>query len=52
MHSEDTFADKYNLDEKVSISHYPLSASVACSKFCCALVSSAVRRPLQRATCL
>jgi len=34
---EDTFADKYDLHEKVSISHYPLSASVACGKFCCAV---------------
>jgi len=33
---EDTFADEY-VDEKISISDYPLSASVACGKFCCAL---------------
>jgi rRNA small subunit pseudouridine methyltransferase Nep1 len=30
---EDTFADKW-VDEKISISNYSLSASVACSKFC------------------
>jgi rRNA small subunit pseudouridine methyltransferase Nep1 len=29
----DTFADAY-VDEKISISNYSLSASVACSKFC------------------
>lgn len=29
---EDTFADQY-VDEKISISNYSLSASVACSKF-------------------
>ncbi len=29
----DNFADKY-VDEKISISNYGLSASVACSKFC------------------
>jgi len=29
----DNFADQY-VDEKISISHYSLSASVACSKFC------------------
>lgn len=29
----DNFADNY-VDEKVSISNYSLSASVACSKFC------------------
>jgi len=33
---EDNFADAY-VDEKISISDYPLSASVACGKFCCAL---------------
>ncbi|KAK0186458.1 Alpha/beta knot methyltransferase [Armillaria mellea] len=32
----DDFADAY-VDEKISISEYPLSASVACGKFCCAL---------------
>jgi len=32
----DDFADAY-VDEKISISQYPLSASVACGKFCCAL---------------
>lgn len=29
----DNFADEF-VDEKISISHYSLSASVACSKFC------------------
>lgn len=29
----DTFADAY-VDEKIAISNYSLSASVACSKFC------------------
>ncbi|KAF9468762.1 Alpha/beta knot methyltransferase [Collybia nuda] len=33
---KDDFADGY-VDEKISISNYPLSASVACGKFCCAL---------------
>ncbi|PSR72873.1 hypothetical protein PHLCEN_2v11240 [Hermanssonia centrifuga] len=32
----DDFADGL-VDEKISISDYPLSASVACGKFCCAL---------------
>ncbi|TRM69874.1 Alpha/beta knot methyltransferase [Schizophyllum amplum] len=32
----DDFADQY-VDEKISISEYALSASVACGKFCCAL---------------
>ncbi|XP_006460391.1 hypothetical protein AGABI2DRAFT_67862 [Agaricus bisporus var. bisporus H97] len=32
----DDFADAY-VDEKISISDYSLSASVACGKFCCAL---------------
>ncbi|KAF9037003.1 Nep1-domain-containing protein [Hymenopellis radicata] len=32
----DDFADAV-VDEKISISDYPLSASVACGKFCCAL---------------
>ncbi|KAI0027369.1 Alpha/beta knot methyltransferase [Vararia minispora EC-137] len=32
----DDFAD-HMVDEKISISEYPLSASVACGKFCCAL---------------
>ncbi|KAI6009720.1 Alpha/beta knot methyltransferase [Pisolithus marmoratus] len=32
----DDFAD-HMVDDKVSISDYPLSASVACGKFCCAL---------------
>ena len=30
---EDTFADQF-VDEKISISNFSLSASVACSKFC------------------
>lgn len=30
---KDTFADEY-VDEKIAVSEYPLSASVACSKFC------------------
>jgi len=33
---KDDFADGI-VDEKISISDYPLSASVACGKFCCAL---------------
>ncbi|KAL5512253.1 NEP1 [Sanghuangporus baumii] len=33
---KDNFADGI-VDEKVSISEYPLSASVACGKFCCAV---------------
>lgn len=32
----DDFADGM-VDEKISISNYPLSASVACGKFCCAM---------------
>ncbi|KAI5889536.1 Nep1-domain-containing protein [Schizophyllum commune H4-8] len=32
----DDFADQF-VDEKISISEYALSASVACGKFCCAL---------------
>jgi len=32
----DDFAD-HMVDEKISISEYPLSASVACGKFCCGL---------------
>lgn len=35
-HGPDTFADSY-CDEKVSCSEYPLSASVACGKLCCAM---------------
>ncbi|OLY83671.1 Ribosomal RNA small subunit methyltransferase mra1 [Smittium mucronatum] len=35
-HGSDTFADSY-VDEKIGISEYPLSASVACSKVCCAM---------------
>ncbi|ORY21327.1 Alpha/beta knot methyltransferase [Naematelia encephala] len=34
----DNFADQY-VDQKISISDYSLSASVACGKFCCAMVS-------------
>ncbi|ODV63159.1 18S rRNA pseudouridine methyltransferase [Ascoidea rubescens DSM 1968] len=30
---KDNFADEY-IDEKIGVSNYPLSASVACSKFC------------------
>ncbi|AMD19527.1 HCL624Wp [Eremothecium sinecaudum] len=30
---QDVFADEY-VDEKIGLSNYPLSASVACSKFC------------------
>lgn len=33
---KDDFADAY-VDQKISISDYALSASVACGKFCCAL---------------
>ncbi|RKP11825.1 Nep1-domain-containing protein [Piptocephalis cylindrospora] len=35
-HGEDSFADAY-VDEKISCSQYPLSASVACGKLCCAM---------------
>ncbi|KAJ2007166.1 18S rRNA pseudouridine methyltransferase [Coemansia thaxteri] len=35
-HGKDDFADTY-VDEKVGISEYPLSASVACGKLTCAL---------------
>ncbi|KAJ2156400.1 18S rRNA pseudouridine methyltransferase [Coemansia sp. RSA 520] len=35
-HGKDNFADAY-VDEKVGISEYPLSASVACGKLTCAL---------------
>ncbi|KAJ1651281.1 18S rRNA pseudouridine methyltransferase, partial [Dispira simplex] len=35
-HGPDTFADHY-ADEKIGVSNYPLSASVACGKVCCAL---------------
>ncbi|RUS22298.1 Alpha/beta knot methyltransferase [Endogone sp. FLAS-F59071] len=35
-HGADDFADSY-VDEKIGISEYPLSASVACGKMCCAL---------------
>ena len=37
--SADNFADQY-VDQKISISDYSLSASVACGKFCCAMVSA------------
>lgn len=30
---KDNFADEF-VDEKIGLSDYPLSASVACSKFC------------------
>jgi rRNA small subunit pseudouridine methyltransferase Nep1 len=30
---KDNFADEF-VDEKIGVSNYPLSASVACSKFC------------------
>ncbi|GME83315.1 unnamed protein product [[Candida] boidinii] len=30
---KDSFADEF-VDEKIGVSEYPLSASVACSKFC------------------
>ncbi|CAO1624429.1 unnamed protein product [Jaminaea pallidilutea] len=36
-HGKDDFADGYGLDEKLSVSEYSLSASVACGKFCCAM---------------
>ncbi|KAJ1969612.1 18S rRNA pseudouridine methyltransferase [Dimargaris xerosporica] len=35
-HGVDNFADSY-VNEKISVSDYPLSASVACGKLCCAL---------------
>ncbi|KAI7828428.1 Nep1-domain-containing protein [Kickxella alabastrina] len=35
-HGKDNFADAY-VDEKIGISEYPLSASVACGKLTCAL---------------
>ncbi|KAJ2159314.1 18S rRNA pseudouridine methyltransferase [Coemansia sp. RSA 552] len=35
-HGKDDFADAY-VDEKIGISEYPLSASVACGKLACAL---------------
>ncbi|KAM0746469.1 Nep1-domain-containing protein [Meredithblackwellia eburnea MCA 4105] len=35
-HGPDNFADQY-VDEKIAISEYSLSASVACGKFCCAV---------------
>lgn len=37
MYSADNFADQW-VDQKISISDYSLSASVACGKFCCATV--------------
>jgi len=35
-HGKDDFADSY-VDEKIGVSGYPLSASVACGKICCSL---------------
>ncbi|ORZ41637.1 Alpha/beta knot methyltransferase [Catenaria anguillulae PL171] len=35
-HGEDNFADQY-IDDKIGVSEYPLSASVACGKLCCAM---------------
>lgn len=35
-HGDDNFADEL-ADGKIGISHYPLSASVACGKICCAM---------------
>lgn len=35
-HGPDNFAD-HMVDEKIAISEYSLSASVACGKFCCAV---------------
>ncbi|KAJ1674763.1 18S rRNA pseudouridine methyltransferase [Spiromyces aspiralis] len=35
-HGPDNFADSY-VDEKIGVSEYPLSASVACGKLCCAM---------------
>ncbi|CAG8796576.1 10881_t:CDS:2, partial [Gigaspora rosea] len=32
-HGADNFADSW-VDEKIGISQYPLSAAVACSRFC------------------
>ncbi|CAG8454926.1 3847_t:CDS:2 [Acaulospora colombiana] len=37
-HGSDNFADEW-IDNKIGISQYPLSAAVACSKFCCELES-------------
>jgi rRNA small subunit pseudouridine methyltransferase Nep1 len=31
-HGEDNFADEFGIDDRVSLSEFPLSASVACSK--------------------
>lgn len=31
-HGDDNFADAFGLDDRVSLSEFPLSASVACSK--------------------
>ena len=31
-HGVDSFADEFALDDRVSLSQFPLSASVACSK--------------------
>ncbi|KAK4684736.1 rRNA small subunit pseudouridine methyltransferase Nep1, partial [Tremellales sp. Uapishka_1] len=38
----DNFADQW-VDQKISISDYSLSASVACGKFCCAMVGGVLR---------
>ncbi|KAI9215833.1 Alpha/beta knot methyltransferase [Blastocladiella britannica] len=35
-HGEDNFADEF-VDSKIGVSEYPLSASVACGKLCCAM---------------
>ncbi|KAL7751634.1 18S rRNA pseudouridine methyltransferase [Sorochytrium milnesiophthora] len=35
-HGKDNFADEF-ADDKVGVSEYPLSASVACGKLCCAM---------------
>ncbi|KAJ1916228.1 18S rRNA pseudouridine methyltransferase [Mycoemilia scoparia] len=35
-HGVDDFSDSY-VDEKIGVSEYPLSASVACGKLCCAM---------------
>ena len=43
MTRPDNFADQY-VDQKISISDYSLSASVACGKFCCAMVSGSRTR--------
>jgi rRNA small subunit pseudouridine methyltransferase Nep1 len=45
--SADNFADQY-VDQKISISDYSLSASVACGKFCCAMVRRTAMSDLTR----